>query len=98
MLKRICGGELANYQEPAAFGRLCVETVKIAKLNKQKNQPPSGGCVLKPYDYFCNIARLLPAAFGRLCVETAFIVSIRLFQLQPPSGGCVLKQPYITYK
>ena len=32
---------------PAAFGRLCVETRKQAKITLTVRQPPSGGCVLK---------------------------------------------------
>ena len=34
--------------DPAAFGRLCVETQEgIARLLCRQTQPPSGGCVLK---------------------------------------------------
>ena len=32
---------------PAAFGRLCVETVSDNSYRKFQTQPPSGGCVLK---------------------------------------------------
>ena len=32
---------------PAAFGRLCVETLGIFIILMVQNQPPSGGCVLK---------------------------------------------------
>ena len=32
---------------PAAFGRLCVETLNHLKIYNHLNQPPSGGCVLK---------------------------------------------------
>ena len=33
---------------PAAFGRLCVETLSLPTMTKTKQaQPPSGGCVLK---------------------------------------------------
>ena len=32
---------------PAAFGRLCVETLRLVWLIKLNIQPPSGGCVLK---------------------------------------------------
>ena len=39
---------LAMFEEPAAFRRLCVETVIDGKKAKAAaNQPPSGGCVLK---------------------------------------------------
>ena len=55
---------------PAAFGRLCVETIDVGLKLNVKNQPPSGGCVLKLglFSTFGHLA--LPAAFGRLCVET----------------------------
>ena len=33
---------------PAAFGRLCVETSQGSAIKEIDNQPPSGGCVLKP--------------------------------------------------
>mgnify|MGYP000847821330 CR=1 FL=1 len=33
---------------PAAFRRLCVETMLDAGINKDDIQPPLGGCVLKP--------------------------------------------------
>ena len=39
----------------------------IARLN---NQPPSGGCVLKPLADGGKDEAENPAAFGRLCVET----------------------------
>ncbi|EET43547.1 hypothetical protein NEISICOT_02635 [Neisseria sicca ATCC 29256] len=35
--------------DPAAFGRLCVETVDFGILGRYLTQPPSGGCVLKPF-------------------------------------------------
>ena len=35
-----------------------------------KNQPPSGGCVLKRHSPIYGRVSLQPAAFGRLCVET----------------------------
>ena len=34
----------------AAFGRLCVETSPNTKRLPSVNQPPSGGCVLKPFE------------------------------------------------
>ena len=34
------------------------------------DQPPSGGCVLKPDKSLGLEGAALPAAFGRLCVET----------------------------
>ena len=38
----------ASSANPAAFGRLCVETPYVASRGVLLNQPPSGGCVLKP--------------------------------------------------
>ena len=36
---------------PAAFGRLCVETTRMAvSWGQIRDQPPSGGCVLKHAD------------------------------------------------
>ena len=34
---------------PAAFGRLCVETFSVLPNSQAFAQPPSGGCVLKPF-------------------------------------------------
>ena len=80
-------------RRPAAFRRLCVETVQGMCRLPAGNQPPSGGCVLKQNgNSFQQIADK-PAAFRRLCVETPpekrYCSS---FLRQPPSGGCVLKQ------
>ena len=33
--------------DPAAFGRLCVETANREMPRRELTQPPSGGCVLK---------------------------------------------------
>ena len=57
-----------------------------------RNQPPSGGCVLKPRCGITHTQATGPAAFGRLCVETCCAVALSLTDVsQPPSGGCVLK-------
>ena len=58
---------------PAAFRRLCVETVCFgACLKIFDTQPPLGGCVLKLGVDDSVINRVSPAAFRRLCVETAY--------------------------
>ena len=42
------GSEIRNSDtQPAAFRRLCVETIYGAELYSAFSQPPSGGCVLK---------------------------------------------------
>ena len=56
---------------PAAFRRLCVETVNGLTNRKGSNQPPSGGCVLKPLPCRTGANAPNPAAFRRLCVETS---------------------------
>jgi len=77
---------------PAAFGRLCVETYWAwCNRGTDRNQPPSGGCVLKPYMRLQGGGNAVPAAFGRLCVETTMTQYINGLDRQPPSGGCVLK-------
>ena len=77
--------------KPAAFGRLCVETVKRGGDGRSPIQPPSGGCVLKlPIHQMSRTVRI-PAAFGRLCVETTHLNTSQGEDVQPPSGGCVLK-------
>ena len=56
---------------PAAFGRLCVETVHtFLTSTAYQGQPPSGGCVLKLKGVSNAEYIDFPAAFGRLCVET----------------------------
>ena len=76
---------------PAAFGRLCVETLDLSDKSSYNAQPPSGGCVLKLLINRSNIMSIEPAAFGRLCVETCLNHGEWLKIDQPPSGGCVLK-------
>ena len=56
--------------EPAAFGRLCVETSVMGYKLLTGFQPPSGGCVLKQDMHVWLKKPENPAAFGRLCVET----------------------------
>ena len=46
-LNTVCAEE--HTVRPAAFRRLCVETVPVAAYADEITQPPSGGCVLKRY-------------------------------------------------
>ena len=49
----------------AAFRRLCVETENMVKQIKGSNQPPSGGCVLKPSCIpCCRLSRYQPPSGG----------------------------------
>ena len=45
-------------------------------MSRLDNQPPLGGCVLKPVQQFAALGCKAPAAFRRLCVETANRVDI----------------------
>ena len=47
MLKHACVWYDYQRRLPAAFRRLCVETVSSIADLSQESQPPSGGCVLK---------------------------------------------------
>ena len=50
------------------------------------NQPPSGGCVLKPL-YIQGFTEIVtPAAFGRLCVETG-LLSVWVRDCTPAAFG-----------
>ena len=66
---------------PAAFGRLCVETIYVEQAAVVAvPQPPSGGCVLKQAIRYMPFCTIVPAAFGRLCVETfAVTTSVTIF-------------------
>ena len=50
---------------PAAFGRLCVETLPLTLVPDFFCQPPSGGCVLKPNRFSgCHLDRIQPPSGG----------------------------------
>ena len=84
---------ILNNEDPAAFGRLRVETSIIVKsVPLPMVQPPSGGCVLKQSVWVVFEGSVVPAAFGRLRVETNRQSAYgEALKAQPPSGGCVLK-------
>ena len=78
MLKHWLRPSIISKQQPAAFRRLCVETLSYdAASSISTGQPPSGGCVLKHVKpSLSNVSRYTPAAFRRLCVETANWASV----------------------
>ena len=47
VLKLAIDEEVEAFKDPAAFGRLCVETADVVCSEFELCQPPSGGCVLK---------------------------------------------------
>ena len=46
-MKLLLSKKIDETSKPAAFGRLCVETINPRKWTSIRRQPPSGGCVLK---------------------------------------------------
>ena len=66
--------QIAFRIRPAAFGRLCVETMKNLKQKIGVGaQPPSGGCVLKQAFNFCqNINIFQPPSGGCVLKQISF--------------------------
>ena len=81
-----------RFSNPAAFGRLCVETGLIPVMPRVYLPAAFGRLCVETALSKPNLWEKKPAAFGRLCVETDCQLN-RLKRLicQPPSGGCVLK-------
>ena len=78
--------------DPAAFGRLCVETsIKINYLKEEGRQPPSGGCVLKLPWSLQVIGLYNQPPSGGCVLKQSILSAICPIWFQPPSGGCVLK-------
>ena len=92
MLKLMNGFAMSLRSYPAAFRRLCVETKTAVWIAPNvSNQPPSGGCVLKPLTVFVFIYFAAQPPSGG-CVLKRDCLYVRPRQaVQPPSGGCVLK-------
>ena len=57
-------------EKPAAFGRLCVETLSLCGGIHAKHPAAFGRLCVETSMLLSASLRLLPAAFGRLCVET----------------------------
>ena len=77
--------------QPAAFGRLCVETFFALSAFFGSAQPPSGGCVLKlrPGRHVPPFGRQPPS--GGCVLKLPSLSTSNAACTQPPSGGCVLK-------
>ena len=63
------GGD-ARYQYPAAFGRLCVETLLIYMPFRRSKPAAFGRLCVETKMRKTTMLPCCPAAFGRLCVET----------------------------
>ena len=80
------------FTHPAAFRRLCVETIEFEDLTEIFSQPPLGGCVLKQPRICLFVCKCFqPPLGGCVLKHCRPFVFGRLF-FQPPLGGCVLKQ------
>ena len=78
---------------PAAFGRLCVETIYATYEVKMEMPAAFGRLCVETCAPASARTEYCPAAFGRLCVETVELAEYHKDEVQPPSGGCVLKRP-----
>ena len=96
VLKLVGFGNFCRKLQPAAFGRLCVET-GLRAVGLATGRPAAFGrlCV-ETKSIIREHNCVIPAAFGRLCVETVLVEYQYLLVSQPPSGGCVLKLPART--
>ena len=56
------------------------------------DQPPSGGCVLKPFAGWHGAGRVGQPPSGGCVLKLSFRRPVYSLPFQPPSGGCVLKQ------
>ena len=73
VLKRIRRHILSPVGRPAAFGRLCVETMHLLTV-REDMAPAAFGRLCVETAVIASIEQAIrPAAFGRLCVETTAI-------------------------
>ena len=80
---------------PAAFRRLCVETLLGDFMSSVVEPAAFRRLCVETVHQQPPSTRGNPAAFRRLCVETLQNKKPRERVSQPPSGGCVLKQLYL---
>mgnify|MGYP001673147365 CR=1 FL=1 len=83
-------------KRPAAFGRLCVETSQGTPLKEITNQPPSGGCVLKPL----NVAGMAgasaqPPSGG--CVLKRHRLRLECLSVEPAAFGRLCVETTVCY-
>ena len=76
---------------PAAFGRLCVETLYRSMPYPEPRPAAFRRLCVETVKNRSPIRFDRPAAFRRLRVETLSATSLHQNSPQPPSGGCVLK-------
>ena len=61
--------------QPAAFGRLCVETISGKPAESREDPAAFGRLCVETTTAAAATADTTPAAFGRLCVETSWLPS-----------------------
>ena len=84
-------------QNPAAFGRLCVETAQVG-LKERVISPAAFGrlCVETQIPYGIDGDAVQPPSGG--CVlKLLLVMEMASLTGQPPSGGCVLKPNLYEY-
>ena len=92
VLKLVIGHVLLMPQVPAAFRRLCVETILATLLSTFGDPAAFRRLCVETSRNIGSSGIAPPAAFRRLCVETFHWQRLGKFPRgQPPLGGCVLK-------
>ena len=85
-------GFLHDTLEPAAFGRLCVETAELTEFNGEKVPAAFGRlCVETPNQTRRSSAYPQPPSGGCVLKLGLHGIKLAIHLAQPPSGGCVLK-------
>ena len=82
---------------PAAFRRLCVETIFDGQKYGEDAQPPLGGCVLKRVKVKPNSTKVIQPPLGGCVLKPFRALPLPSCFPQPPLGGCVLKPPILMY-
>ena len=92
MLKRLPLDNSVYARRPAAFRRLCVETMLRQQCQISFVPAAFRRLCVETGNERTIFSPFKPAAFRRLCVETKTAKTLMLnLKSQPPSGGCVLK-------
>ena len=91
VLKRHKNDLCRREQGPAAFRRLCVETLPICMSFLFAAPAAFRRLCVETLPICMSFLFAAPAAFRRLCVETFLDAKLPTESIQPPSGGCVLK-------
>ena len=87
VLKPLSDWSVALLSEPAAFGRLCVETSVIGRCFIRIEPAAFGRLCVETCTVSSAWILVLPAAFGRLCVETIQKVFLRPLLQEPAAFG-----------